>query len=87
MPKKINFWWVKDLASQQEKIEFEKQVEADVHVLRRLSAILNEMETEIDKEEASIAQFDNPNWQFKQAFRNGDRHRLAKLRELISHLQ
>lgn len=83
--KQINFKWVKHL-DQADRPKFEEAVRADVFVLSRLNAILDEMEDEITREENSLEQFKDPNWHYKQAFRLGDRYRIEKLKELLIHL-
>jgi len=83
--KAIHYSWVKHL-DPSDRDNFEQAVRADSLVLSRLNAILSEMEADIDREEASVTQFADPNWHYKQAFRIGDRARIGKLKELLSHL-
>lgn len=82
----LNFRWLKHLSSKPDKVSFEQAVLADNLVLERLRDILKEMEQELDKGEYGYDQFKDPNWAYLQAFRNGDRHRLEQIKQLLSHL-
>lgn len=83
---KINFTWIKNLTSKEDKVNFEQQVLADKFVLERLKEILDEYEQELSIGETGLDQFKDPNWSYLQAFRNGDRHRIAELKKLLTHL-
>lgn len=50
----------------------------------RINAILDQWDREIEKTEFSIKDYDTPNWDVKQAHRNGDRGRIKKLKDLFS---
>lgn len=65
--------WTAHLTDSDEKQRFEKKVQSSEKVLERLSDILDIRETGMDMQEMSQKDFENPNWAYKQAFRNGYR--------------
>lgn len=84
---KVNYRWLKHLPDQNDRKEFESAILSDGLVLGRLLAIIEEMDQELDQEEMSPEQFDNPNWAFKRAYRSGDKYRIKELKELLKHLR
>lgn len=86
MPSNVHYRWLKHIQDKQERNDFEQSVLADHFVLSRLKAIIEEMDTEVQNDEASVNQFEDPNWAYKQAFRNGDKYRLKELKELVKHI-
>jgi hypothetical protein len=83
----LHAYWTKHLKTPEERTKFEEAVRADVYVLSRLDAILDEMASEIEREELSVTQFERPNWEYQTAYRFGDKARLAKLKALTAHLK
>lgn len=83
----LHAYWTRHLRTTADKQKFEEAVRADVYVLSRLDAILNEMLDEIEREELTVGQFERPNWPYQIAFRLGDKSRIEKLKALTAHLK
>lgn len=66
------------------KTNFELILRNNTQLVRRVNELLSQWEKDIDKSEFSIKDFAEPNWANKQAFRNGDRSRIKKLKDLFS---
>ena len=75
--------WTQHIKDEKKKEDFRQLLKNSTQVLGRLRMILDEEEKGLDTQETTSKDFDNPNWQFKQAFRNGDRARLRQIRNLI----
>jgi hypothetical protein len=81
--KPLNLVWTKNLPSTKKK-EFEATLRNSTFVLSRLRDILDEEMEVLDRQETTISDFDHPNWSHKQAYRNGERARIRKMRDLLS---
>lgn len=75
--------WTKHLPTPAEKEGFEKSIKSAKPVLDVLKTILKEQEDLIDRSESDIKVFDQPNWEFRQAFKNGQRSALRSLYTLV----
>ena len=75
--------WTKHLKTAEEIDEFETYVKSSRRLLNRLKEILDEQITHMDFKEYSAKDFEDPNWAYKQAFRNGQRSTLNALLKLI----
>lgn len=73
--------------SPEKKADFETVIRNSTMALGRLYELLDEWEEEITRAETKISDFDTPNWGERQAYRNGDRSRIRKLRDLLSFLK
>ena len=80
--------WVRHLPAQDtDRIKsFEDGIRNSTLALGRLRDILKEELEQIDRSESSESQFDIPNWDYLQAYRNGDRSRIRKLLNLFSFM-
>jgi hypothetical protein len=78
--------WIKT-TPQDRRAGFEEAVRNSVTALGRLYELLDEWEEELNRAETKLADFESPNWAVKQAYRNGDRSRIRKLRDLLSFLK
>ena len=76
--------WTKHLTNAEEKESFEKEILGARRVLERQSAILNEYEKSLDKSEIDLNTYETPNWDYKQAHKNGYRACLYRIRDLIN---
>lgn len=65
--------WTKKTKSEQEKQEFEEILKRSKPQFDRLREIITERLTNLDLAEESVKDFDMPNWEYRQAFRNGVR--------------
>ncbi len=75
--------WVKNIKDEQEKKDFEKSVRAQRWVLDHLHSILKDEEQSLDRSETDPKCFEDPNWAYKQAYKNGQRAVLNKVIKLI----
>lgn len=71
--------WTQHIKDPEEKQRFQNQILSARPVLERLAQMFEQREDAIDKNEVSVSDFDNPNWAYKQAFRNGYRSCLFAL--------
>jgi len=76
--------WTKNLGSEQDKEDFQRRVQNSKEVLDRLSEILTEYEKSLDRSETDLKTYDVPNWDYKQAHKNGYRACLYRIKELIN---
>jgi hypothetical protein len=76
--------WTKNLKDPEVKKRFESTLWGSKPVLDRLSQLLSEEEAELDRTEISAEAYDNPNWSYKQAHKNGQRAMLRKIQNLIN---
>lgn len=68
----------------EEKQKFEEYVKNSKLLINRLNDILTEFEKSVDRSEKTLDQFDDPNWAYRQAFMNGYKGCLSKLKTAIS---
>ena len=80
--------WIRHLPPQDtDSIKrFEAGIRNSTLALGRLQEILKEELGQIDRSESSESQFEIPNWDYLQAYRNGDRSRIRKLLSLLSFM-
>lgn len=76
--------WTKNLRTQQEKDNFNNTLLGSRPVLERLYELLNEKEVDLDRSERSLKAYDNPNWAYQQAHKNGCASMLSSIKELIN---
>lgn len=78
--------WTKHLKDPKAKADFESLVRNSTTVLSRILEIIKEEELALIRSSVSIEDFKDPNWAYKQAFRNGESKRLKAMRELLSFI-
>lgn len=78
--------WFKNL-KEEEKEEFQKLLFLNKQIFIKYLSIIEDMESEIEKTELTINDFENPSWSHKQAFRNGQRSQLKKFKEILNFVQ
>lgn len=76
--------WTKNLKTQEEKDNFNNQLFGARPVLERLYQLIDEKEVELDRSERSLKAYDNPNWAYQQAHKNGCASMLQSIKELIN---
>lgn len=76
--------WVRHLKDQDSKNRLEQAVRGSVTALARLHDLLEEQELTLNNQEASISDFEDPNWSHKQAFRNGQKNQLKEIKKLLA---
>lgn len=79
----LSLEWTAGMTPEQ-KENFERVLLNNSLLTDRINLILDQWENEIDRSELTIKDFDTPNWKYKQVFRNGDRSRIRKLKDLFS---
>ena len=75
--------WTKNLKTDEQKETFRKKVLSASDVLERLHDILDEKEKALDRAETNIEFYGLPNWDYRQAHKNGNRESLSWLKKLI----
>lgn len=76
--------WTQHIKDDPKKKEaFEQLLKNSSQVLGRLRDILQGLERSVEGQEYSLEDFDQPNWEHKQAFRNGQKATLKALQDLL----
>jgi len=75
--------WTRHLTNADEKAEFEKFVRGSKRLLDRIKEVLTEQLDNQDASENTIKAYDNPNWAYKQAHRNGVRSTIQSILKFI----
>lgn len=78
--------WFSDLPLEKQE-DFKKLLTNSQTVLGRLLQIIEDDERGLERQETTIKDFDDTNWSHKQAFRNGDRSRIRKMKDLLSFVR
>lgn len=76
--------WTSHLVDEQAKQNFRLQVISAKDVLDRQKQISEEWEKALDRSETDPRQFDTPNWDYRQAWKNGFRAALLQHKTLIN---
>lgn len=73
--------WSRHLAKDPKaKLEFEDYVKNSTLLINRLQDILTSIEDSLEKNEISPDAFDNANWAYKQAYANGCKATIQKIK-------
>lgn len=83
LPRQLDTRWTRNLTDATAKKDFEIIVRNSTLLLTRLKEIIEEAEKAEISQSGSYADFEDPNWSHKQAFRNGSLSQLKKLKDLI----
>jgi len=75
--------WTKHLKDPVEVERFKTYVKSSKLAFDHLIKLLEEKEAAINSEERSLSSYDNPNWAYRQAHRNGSREMLGFLKNLV----
>lgn len=81
--RQLSVEWTQGMTPDQ-KEAFEKVIRNNSTLVKRLLEILDKWEAEANAKELSIDDFKEPNWANKQAFRNGDKSRIKKVKDLFT---
>jgi hypothetical protein len=76
--------WTKNLKTKEEQDNFNNQVLGARPVLERLRDLIDEKLQGLDGTELTLKAYDNPNWAYQQAHKNGYKGALSLLKELIN---
>lgn len=76
--------WTQNLKTDEEKARFTSSVIGAKPVLDRLNELLDIKSNDIDLVERSQKAYENPNWAFLQAHRNGYMTAMQSIKKLIT---
>jgi hypothetical protein len=76
--------WTKNLKTEEERQNFNNMLLGARPVLERLMELVVEKEESLGKSERTIKAYDNPNWAYQQAHKNGCASMLAAVKEMIN---
>jgi hypothetical protein len=82
----ISLAWFRGERDKKAKDDFEKMLRNDGVVLGRLRDVINDLRSEIERQETSVEDFDSPSWALKQASRLGEKRGLNKVIDLLTFL-
>lgn len=80
----MNKMWTAHLQTEEEKQRFANQIYGAREVLARLRDIIDQKEIDLAGSERSKEQYENPNWPFLQAHRNGYASMLTAVKNLLT---
>lgn len=75
--------WTTHLTDEKEKESFKGQIHRARHVLARLKDLIDLELKSIDDTERDPKAYDNAGWPYKQAYKNGMRHGLSIMKQLV----
>lgn len=74
--------WTSHLDNEADKARFRQHILNSRSVLERQTAILDEIEKELDGQETDQDQYNSPSWAAMQADRNGFRRAIRRIKKL-----
>lgn len=87
MAKRPSTAWTRHLKTPKEIEDFESTLKRSSFILGRLKTLLKEWQEELERQEGKVEDYDSPSWAFKQASRNGEKHQLRKVQDLLAFLE
>ena len=75
--------WSKHLSNDKDKLDFERYVYNSKRLLERIKEILTEKGEALERSEVNIKTYETPNWQYRQAHKNGYRECLNTIKTLV----
>ena|SRR5690242_14282673 len=76
--------WTSHLTDEEDVLQFKNQIHSARDVLERLRVLLDEDLKALDRSEQDQRIYDLPNWDYRQAHKNGVRQAYAQLQTLIN---
>lgn len=76
--------WVQKISDPDKRKEFESLVRNSTTVLGRLLEIVDDRIAHLDNTVTTQNDFDTPNWDYRQAFRNGQRSAFKYIKDLLN---
>lgn len=76
--------WITHLRDPEDVKRFKQHIYNAKSVLERLTAIMKDKETTLDRSETSIESYESPSWAARQAHKNGYRQCLQELYTLTN---
>lgn len=83
---KLNMVWTKHLQGDQ-KTSFESLLRNSTTVLSRLRDILKDKEEELTNQECSSDDFLHTGWEYRQAYRLGQKAQLREIQSLLKFIE
>lgn len=74
--------WTKDIPIE-DKVDAEKNIRSALMTLN-LERFLDDEVAQLDRQEIDPSVYDTPNWNYRQAHKNGYRQAIEKIRKIIS---
>lgn len=75
--------WTEHIQDPDEKLKFERFIKSSKPILEHLILLLKNKKDSLERQELDAKMFDNPNWDYKQAFLNGKKAEISELIKLI----
>jgi hypothetical protein len=79
--------WFTHLGNEESRNDFRRTLFSSKIVLKRLKNILEEEKKSLENSETSGKDFEDGNWAYKQAFRNGERRGLRIVEDLLQFIE
>ena len=76
--------WTKNLKTEEEAKNFQNMLLGARPVLERLTELLVEKEEALGRSERTLKAYENPNWAYQQAHKNGCASMLDSVKQLIN---
>lgn len=76
--------WTSHLTDEQDKQNFKNQIYSARNVLERLHVMLEEDKMALDRSEQDQRIYDLPNWDYRQAHKNGVRQSHAQMQQYLN---
>lgn len=76
--------WTQNLDTEEDKELFRKEFRSARSVLERLNEMVNEDLNMLDRSEMDQRIYDIPNWEYRQAHKNGVRQYASTIKNLIN---
>lgn len=76
--------WTQHLETEEEKEKFRNEIYSSERVLKRLSQMIEEDLNSLDRSERDQRIYDLPNWDYRQAHKNGNRQTYQLIKDIIN---
>lgn len=80
----FNQYWTAHLQTDDEKQRFINQLQGAREILERLTQLIEEKERDLGSSERTIKVYENPNWAFLQAHKNGYASAMKIIKQLLT---
>lgn len=75
--------WTKHLTDEEDKEKFRNKILSSKVVLQRIKDLMEEDLLSVESDEIDVKAYENANWAYRQAHRNGYKNALRKLNILL----
>lgn len=80
----FNQYWTSHLETDEEKNSFIKHLQGSREILDRLVQLIEDKERDLGSSERTMKAYENPNWAYLQAHKNGYASAMNIIKQLIS---